>query len=64
MDGAKAIIQPGVALPLGFEQAPELVTSEMVANMNAGSVTVDLAAANGGNIGTTVKDQVIVTENG
>lgn len=45
-------------------QAPELVTSEMVAGMKAGSVTVDLAAANGGNIGTTVKDEVIVTDNG
>ncbi|CBN75197.1 Nicotinamide nucleotide transhydrogenase [Ectocarpus siliculosus] len=44
--------------------APKLVTSEMVAGMKPGSVTVDLAAANGGNIGTTVKDQVIVTENG
>ncbi|CAN0341669.1 unnamed protein product, partial [Ectocarpus sp. 12 AP-2014] len=44
--------------------APKLVTSEMVAGMKPGSVTVDLAAANGGNIGTTVKDQVIVTKNG
>lgn len=46
------------------EQAPEIITSEMVANMKAGSVTVDLAASNGGNVGTTEKDQVIVTENG
>lgn len=45
-------------------QAPELITSEMVAGMKAGSVTVDLAAANGGNVGTTEKDKVVVTENG
>lgn len=44
--------------------APELVTAEMVAGMQPGSVTVDLAAANGGNIATTVKNEVIVTENG
>lgn len=40
------------------------MTTEMVAGMKAGSVTVDLAASNGGNVGTTVKDKVIVTENG
>eukprot|EP00752_Nemacystus_decipiens_P007624 g6814.t1 len=44
--------------------APMIITSDMVANMKAGSVTVDLAASNGGNVGTTVKDEVIVTENG
>ena len=32
--------------------------------MKAGSVTVDLAAANGGNIGPTRKDEVVVTDNG
>lgn len=36
----------------------------MVAGMKAGSVTVDLAAANGGNIASTVKDEVVVTDNG
>lgn len=36
----------------------------MVRSMRAGSVIVDLAAASGGNVETTVKDQVIVTDNG
>jgi NAD(P) transhydrogenase subunit alpha len=44
--------------------APELITSEMVASMKAGSVIVDLAAANGGNCKLTKADQVITTENG
>jgi NAD(P) transhydrogenase len=41
-----------------------MVTKEMVAKMKSGSVTVDLAAEAGGNIETTVKDQMIVTPNG
>jgi NAD(P) transhydrogenase subunit alpha len=36
----------------------------MVASMKAGSVIVDMAAANGGNVEGTVKDQAIVTDNG
>eukprot|EP00957_Ditylum_brightwellii_P153369 11673239-Ditylum_brightwellii.AAC.1 len=32
--------------------------------MKSGSVTVDLAAENGGNIETTVKDQKFITDNG
>jgi len=44
--------------------APELITSEMVASMKAGSVIVDLAAANGGNCKLTKADEVVVTENG
>jgi len=44
--------------------APKLVTKEMVDSMKAGSVIVDLAAANGGNCEYTVKDQVVTTENG
>ncbi|NIY94038.1 Re/Si-specific NAD(P)(+) transhydrogenase subunit alpha [Vibrio diazotrophicus] len=44
--------------------APKLVTKEMVDSMKAGSVIVDLAAANGGNCEYTVKDQVITTPNG
>lgn len=44
--------------------APEMITADMVAKMKAGSVTVDLAAENGGNVATTVKDKTIVTENG
>lgn len=44
--------------------APTLITKEMVDSMKAGSVIVDLAAANGGNCEYTVKDQVITTHNG
>ncbi|MCG3721396.1 Re/Si-specific NAD(P)(+) transhydrogenase subunit alpha [Vibrio cincinnatiensis] len=44
--------------------APKLITKAMVDSMKAGSVIVDLAAANGGNCEYTVKDQVFVTENG
>jgi NAD(P) transhydrogenase subunit alpha len=44
--------------------APRLVTEEMVASMKAGSVIVDLAAANGGNVAGTVKGERTVTENG
>ncbi|TOM10975.1 Re/Si-specific NAD(P)(+) transhydrogenase subunit alpha [Vibrio parahaemolyticus] len=44
--------------------APKLITKEMVDSMKAGSVIVDLAAANGGNCEYTVKDQVIMTDNG
>ncbi len=35
--------------------APKLITKEAVLKMRAGSVTVDLAAETGGNIGTTVE---------
>ncbi|KAL7541153.1 hypothetical protein ACHAXR_010671 [Thalassiosira sp. AJA248-18] len=45
-------------------KAPLMITKEMVAKMKAGSVTVDLAAESGGNIGTTVKDEKIITDNG
>ncbi|TFH92503.1 Re/Si-specific NAD(P)(+) transhydrogenase subunit alpha [Vibrio ouci] len=44
--------------------APKLITKEMVDSMKAGSVIVDLAAANGGNCEYTVADQVITTANG
>ncbi|WP_407333844.1 Re/Si-specific NAD(P)(+) transhydrogenase subunit alpha [Enterovibrio sp. 27052020O] len=44
--------------------APTLITKEMVDSMSAGSVIVDLAAANGGNCEYTEADKVIVTENG
>jgi len=39
--------------------APTLITEEVVARMRAGSVIVDLAAANGGNCALTEADQVI-----
>ncbi|MCG9783049.1 Re/Si-specific NAD(P)(+) transhydrogenase subunit alpha [Vibrio brasiliensis] len=44
--------------------APKLITREMVDSMKAGSVIVDLAAANGGNCEYTVADKVITTDNG
>ncbi|RSS43165.1 Re/Si-specific NAD(P)(+) transhydrogenase subunit alpha [Streptomyces sp. WAC08241] len=44
--------------------APTLITAEMVAGMRPGSVIVDMAAANGGNVEGTVKGEKTVTENG
>ena len=44
--------------------APRIITGEMVASMKSGSVIVDMAAANGGNVEGTVKDQAVVTDNG
>ncbi|WP_396903098.1 Re/Si-specific NAD(P)(+) transhydrogenase subunit alpha [Mycolicibacterium sp.] len=44
--------------------APRIITAEMVASMKPGSVIVDMAAANGGNVEGTVKDHAIVTDNG
>jgi len=44
--------------------APRLITADMVATMRRGSVIVDMAAANGGNVEGTVAGQVVVTDNG
>jgi NAD(P) transhydrogenase subunit alpha len=44
--------------------APLLITAETVAAMQPGSVVVDMAAANGGNVAATVTDQRVVTDNG
>jgi NAD(P) transhydrogenase subunit alpha len=44
--------------------APRLITAEMVASMRSGSVIVDMAAANGGNVEGTVAGEVTVTANG
>ena len=44
--------------------APRLITAEMVASMNSGSVIVDMAASNGGNVEGAVAGEVVVTENG
>ncbi|WP_309053352.1 Re/Si-specific NAD(P)(+) transhydrogenase subunit alpha [Streptomyces sp.] len=44
--------------------APTLITAEMVASMKPGSVIVDMAAANGGNVVGTVKGEKVVTANG
>ena len=45
------------------KKAPLLITKDIVDVMKPGSVTVDLAAESGGNIETTRKDEVFVTEN-
>lgn len=44
--------------------APQLISAETVAAMKPGSVIVDMAAANGGNVAATVKDERVVTPNG
>ena len=44
--------------------APRLITADMVASMRAGSVIVDMAAANGGNVEGVVPGEVTVTANG
>jgi NAD(P) transhydrogenase subunit alpha len=44
--------------------APKLLTEEDVASMRAGSVIVDMAAAQGGNVAGSVAGEVVVTENG
>ena len=43
--------------------APRLVTAETVAAMRTGSVIVDMAAANGGNVELTRTDEKVVTDN-
>ena len=45
-------------------KAPVLVNQEMLDVMKPGSVLVDLAAANGGNVAQTVANEVITTDNG
>jgi len=45
-------------------QAPILITADMVASMKRGSVIVDMAVANGGNVEGSVADKVIETSNG
>ncbi|MGO4596773.1 Re/Si-specific NAD(P)(+) transhydrogenase subunit alpha [Terrabacter sp. 2RAF25] len=44
--------------------APRLITAEMVASMKPGSVIVDMAASNGGNVEGAVADELVVTANG
>src|SRR6516225_6011152 len=41
--------------------APKLITAEMVKSMKPGSVIVDMAAANGGNVEGTVPGEAVVT---
>ncbi len=44
--------------------APRLISQEMVDTMKPGSVIVDLAAINGGNVEPSVADKLIVTDGG
>nr|WP_280790873.1 Re/Si-specific NAD(P)(+) transhydrogenase subunit alpha [Blastococcus sp. CT_GayMR19] len=44
--------------------APLLITEEMVASMKSGSVIVDMAAAQGGNVAGSVADEIVVTPDG
>jgi NAD(P) transhydrogenase subunit alpha len=44
--------------------APILITREMVASMKSGSVIVDMAAQNGGNVEGTVAGEAVMTDNG
>lgn len=44
--------------------APRIIDADMVAAMKRGSVVVDMAAANGGNVAGTVADRKVVTDNG
>jgi proton-translocating NAD(P)+ transhydrogenase subunit alpha len=44
--------------------APKLVSAEHVASMKSGSVIVDMAAAQGGNVAGSVAGEVVVTDNG
>ena len=44
--------------------APRLITEQMVASMKSGSVIVDMAAAQGGNVAGAVADEIVVTANG
>eukprot|EP00532_Pseudo-nitzschia_australis_P011984 CAMPEP_0168220108 /NCGR_PEP_ID=MMETSP0140_2-20121125/9009_1 /TAXON_ID=44445 /ORGANISM="Pseudo-nitzschia australis, Strain 10249 10 AB" /LENGTH=1150 /DNA_ID=CAMNT_0008148717 /DNA_START=162 /DNA_END=3614 /DNA_ORIENTATION=+ len=45
-------------------KAPVLVDQDMLSLMKAGSVCVDLAAANGGNVAQTQPDEIVTTSNG
>ncbi|MDR1450308.1 MAG: Re/Si-specific NAD(P)(+) transhydrogenase subunit alpha [Propionibacteriaceae bacterium] len=44
--------------------APLLITEEMLATMKPGSVVVDMAAANGGNVAGSAPDELVTTPNG
>ncbi|WP_329259477.1 Re/Si-specific NAD(P)(+) transhydrogenase subunit alpha [Actinoallomurus sp. NBC_01490] len=44
--------------------APKLLSAEQVATMKPGSVIVDMAAAQGGNVAGTVAGEVVTTDNG
>src|SRR6185312_15319236 len=44
--------------------APRIITGEMVASMNPGSVIVDMAAQNGGNVEGTKAGEITMTDHG
>ncbi|WP_446665431.1 Re/Si-specific NAD(P)(+) transhydrogenase subunit alpha [Flexivirga sp. B27] len=44
--------------------APRLITADMVATMRSGSVIVDMAASNGGNVEGSVAGEVVTTDGG
>ncbi len=44
--------------------APRIITEDMVASMKPGSVIVDMAAGQGGNVAGAVADEKVVTPNG
>ncbi|MFE3059504.1 Re/Si-specific NAD(P)(+) transhydrogenase subunit alpha [Nocardia sp. NPDC059239] len=44
--------------------APRIISDDMVASMRPGSVIVDMAAANGGNVAGTVAGKAVTTANG
>ncbi len=44
--------------------APRLITEEMVASMRPGSVVVDMAASNGGNVAGSQADELVTTAGG
>ena len=44
--------------------APRMITAEMVASMTSGSVIVDMAASNGGNVEGSVAGEKVLTANG
>ena len=46
------------------KKAPVLVNEDMLSLMKSGSVCVDLAAANGGNVAQTKPDEIVTTSNG
>lgn len=63
LEASKADIVITTALIPG-RPAPELITAQTVAQMKPGSVMVDLAASNGGNIAGTQANHKVVTDNG
>src|SRR6202007_3083811 len=56
------IIIPAPLIP--GKPAPRIITADMVASMTSGSVIVDMAAANGGNVEGTVAGEGVVADNG